>query len=348
MRLRSGRRMNYNPRNGLTRRTTFRGSSSYSSRRGPTARPAGVRSGQGVTVQHDARQIYRRRRMPRRKRKVWKRFLKKVHAVSEKDLGSRMVVFNVSAGFTNTTLGNQGVAYCALYSVKSGDSFMTDMNNLSGLENVGNPTAALGSTVYDTTKWLFQSAILDVTFRNTSGIWSSSGTVNTLTSEAKLEVDVYELISGKEWNDQLGAKGDPLAVFNEGADMQPNIGGAGTAAVLGLRGVTPWEFPAALGYYRVKILKKTKYFVNNGDTFTYQIRDPRRRVIYQERMEQALGGNMPRWTRHVLILFKLVPGLTVGSTDGTYRESLTCGITRKYFYKIEGVSEDRDRYLPNT
>ena len=88
--------------------------------------------------------------------------------------------------------------------------------------------------------------------------------------------------------------------------------------------------------------------MNNNDTFTYQVRDPKRRVITEEKMREAVGGNLPRWTRHLLIIFKLVPGLTVGSTDGTYKEQLYMGITRKYFYKIEGVNADRDRYLANT
>jgi len=308
------------------------------------------RSGQGVTTQHDERRIYVKRSMPRFKRRAWKRFTYKIHAVAEKDLGSRSVIFNKSQAFSNTTSGNHGLGYCALYSAGgTGDSFMSDMTNMSGLENSGNPTAAAGSTVGDSTKFIFKSAIMDVTFRNTSGIWSADQTpVNTLTSEAKLEVDVYEILSSKEWTNTANDYSDITSALGLGATQTLNIGGTGTGVTLALRGVTPWDLPAALGFWRIKILKKTKFMVPNSDTFTYQIRDPKRRIVMQEKMETQNGGNKPGWTRHLLVLFKLTPGLTVGSTSGTYREQLTMGITRKYFYKIDGSSEDRDRYLANT
>lgn len=318
----------------------------YRSSRDGRPAPAGVRSGMGVTVQHDARQIYQRTRMPRRRRKQWKGFVRKVNAVSERSLGSRSVVFNTAQTFQNLTTGSQGLGYCALYSGRSsGDSFMNDLVNLSSYENIGNPTAAAGITIGDTTKWLFQSAILDVTFRNTSGVLSSSGTVITLDSIAKLEVDVYEIISSREWTDNGGDKFDVTSTLTYGASITPTIGNSGTALTLALRGVTPWEIPAALSYYRLKILKKTKYFVNNGDTFTYQVRDPKRHVLLQERMEQLATGNVPRLSRHILVIFKMVPGITVGGSDGNYVERISLGITRKYFYKIEGANEDRDKWV---
>lgn len=310
-----------------------------------TSRRKNVHSGQGVTTQHDERRIYTKRNMPRRKKRRWKLFKNKVLAVSEKDLGSRTVVFNKLQDFANVTSGNQGLAYCALYSANgTGDSFMADMNSISGIENPGNPTAAAGSTIYDTTKWIFKSAIMDVTFRNTSTI-TTVGPIVSLASEAKLEVDVYEILASRQWSTTDGAVSDITSAFStKGSTITPNIGGAGTGVVLTLRGVTPWDIPAALSYWRMKILKKTKYFVPNGDTFTYQVRDPKRRVTMQERMEKMEGGNTVGWTRHLLVVFKLVPGLTVGAGVGTYQEHLTLGITRKYFYKIEGVNEDRDLY----
>lgn len=308
----------------------------------------GVQSGLGVTVQHDARSIYRKKTMPRYRKKRWKRFKRKINAVSEKDLGSRTVVFNKSQAFTNSTSGNHGLAYCALYSAGGvGDSFMSDMVNMSGYENVdGNPTHAAGADIQKSTKFLFQSGVLDVTFRNTS--YKNVGGVATLASEAKLEVDVYELISSNTWSSTAATRSDITACLSYGAGSTDNLGGGGLGIGYQARGSTPWDFPTALSYYRLKILKKTKYFVNNSDVFTYQVRDPKRHVINQERMEQLEGGNLPRWTRHVLIVFKLVPGLTIGTGEGEYTESLTMGMTRKYLYKIEGVNENRDRYLTNT
>lgn len=302
-----------------------------------------MHSGLGVTVQHDERRIYSKRSMPRYKKRGWKRFTNKVHAVSEKDLGSRTVVFNKSQTFSNTTAGNQGLSYCSLYSVGSTDSWMDDIVNLSGLENIGNPTAAAGDTVYNTTKWLFKSAILDVTLRNVSTLMT--GGVDNLDATAKLEVDVYEIISSREWKDDVNESFSVTDALAYGASVTGTLANTGTAISMALRGCSPWDIPAALSYFRLKILKKTKYFIGNGDTFTYQIRDPRRHTILEKRMVNIGGGNLPRFTRHVLCVFKLVPGLTVGTTNGTYKEQLAMGMTRKYFYKIEGLRDDRHRYL---
>lgn len=254
---------------------------------------------------------------------------------------------NKSQAFSNQTSGNHGIAYCGLYTGNgTGDSFMTDISTLSALENTGNPTSAAGITVFDTSKFLLQSGVLDVTVRNTSGLNTDS--VVVADSAAKLEVDVYEVLSGKEWRDSSATYPNVYEVLLRGSTMTLNGAGAGTGITPLQRGVTPWDIPAALSYFKLKILKKTKYFVNNGDTFTYQIRDPKRRVMMQDKMEKIEGGNQPGWTRHLFFIFKLVPGLTIGTANGTYTESITLGITRKYLYKIEGANDDRDRYLANT
>jgi len=300
-------------------------------------------SGRGVTAQFDRGLIYRKRRMPRFRRRRWKNFRRKVLAVSEKDLGSRTLLYNISLPWVNTTPAAQGLAYISLYSGASADSWQADLSTLCVLENAGNPTAAAGGTVYDTSKFIFKSAILDVTFRNISGY--NSGNDVVADPAAKLEVDVYEFLSGREWRDTVAAYSDITSALAVGSTVAENLGGTGTGITLPLRGVTPWDLPYGLGYFRMKIIKKTKYFLNNLDTFTYQIRDPKRRVITQRKMNTMSGGNLPKWSRHILIVFKLTPGLTVGSADNEYTERLACGITRKYFYKIEGSNDDRDQYL---
>ena len=57
------------------------------------------------------------------------------------------------------------------------------------------------------------------------------------------------------------------------------------------------------------------------------------------------GFNRPGWTRWLLVIFKIPPGLTVGSANNTFQESLTIGLTRKYSLKIQNYSEDRTAYL---
>lgn len=317
--------------------------------RGPARRPAPsyrqrgkmVTSGRGVTTQHDATKIYRKTRMPRYRRKRWKRFVRQVHAVAEKDMGTRSIVFNLSYSFNNADATKHGLAWTALYPSNSTTAFLNDLDFIAAAENAGNPTAAAGETVSASSKYLFQSAILDFTLTNTSYL---TGALGLQTSAGKLEVDVYEIISSRQWNDEVTTYQTIKEVFDKGTSNTASIGGAATGTSLEIddRGVTPWEVPLALSYFRLKILKKTKYFLESGGTFTYQVRDPRRHVCTQESMERMVGPNQGRMTRHIFIIFKLVPGYSVGSAEGSYTEQVTIGMTRKYMYKIEGMSEDRD------
>lgn len=323
-------------RRTMAARRTFARSQTLQRRRRPTA-------GIGITTQHDERRIYRRKAMPHRLRKRWKRFKNKVLAVSEKDLGTRTVVFNATYSASNNVSGNHTLAEFALYPVQSTSGQLNDMNNIMGTE-VGDWTAAKGGVADATTKIIFKSAVIDLTFRNQSTFTTTvGGTV--LDSRAKLETDIYEIISSYPFDDSSGTYNGVGACLTAGAGDTLNIGGAGTGLALALRGVTPWDFPAALSRFKLKILKKTKFMTPNGDTFTYQIRDPRRHVANKLSLTTAQGPNRIGWTRFILIISKLVPGLVIGSGDSTFQESLSIGVTRKYFYKIEGQSEDRDRYI---
>lgn len=301
----------------------------------------------GVTTQHDERRIYQKKRMPRSKRRRWLRFKNKVLAVGEKELGSRTIVYNTSNEFSNSTATSHGFACLGLYTGQGDASWTSDLSTLVDYENTGNPTAAAGDTVQLTSKFIFKSAIADFTFRNTSTV-RSTGPVYALSGSAKLEVDVYELLIKRSSSDNVVTYQSVSNMFDtRGSDDTLTIGGGIPDLRHYRRGVSPWDLPHALSYFGIKILRKTKYMVPNGDTFTYQVRDPKRRVATRQRLDRIGGVNVPGWTRHLYVIFKLVPGLTVADSDGNYQERLTVGMTRKYFYKIEGIKEDRDYYLQN-
>lgn len=311
---------------GRTRRgTSFRGSRRPAKRRRMMggSRP-NVTSGQGVTVQHDRRTIYRKKSMPRYKRKRWTRFIKKVHAVAEKDLGSRTAVFNETVARTVTgPIGtNQLRAQFALYAINNGsNNYLQDITTL----------LAGDSNVLATGKVLFQSGVLDMTVRNLS--------VDHASVQVPVEVDVYEIISGKTWENAASDKG-LLDIFAQ-AESDTGPIGAGTSLSLANRGVTPWDVPQCLSQWRLKILKKTKYELSYGQTFTYQIRDPRRHLMDKTSIADMTGGNMPGVTRWILILGKMVPGFTDGASATL---NLTTGLTRKFLYKVDEENIDQDAY----
>lgn len=295
-----------------------------------------VSSGRGVTLEHDRQRIYRKKSMPRSKRRRWKRFSRKVNAVAEKELGSRTVVFNNSLVASNSTSGNQGQVSLALYGWESPSNRYSDLNYIGQLENTGDPTSAAGINVDTTTRMIFKSAVLDMTIRNTSTEDDGASISNDMT----LETDIYEIVMSKyamQQNTTYDNMGGILAT-QEKVINDPSAG-AETSVDIDFRGVTPWDLTPALSQFGLKIMKKTKYFIRGGQTVTYQIRDPKRRVCTRaSAIQNSVGCNKPGWTRHVLIIYKSIPGFTISST---VREQLTVGYTRKYLYKIEGANQDR-------
>lgn len=301
-------------------------------------------SGIGVTEQHDARLIYRKRNMPRRMKRRWRKFRGKVLAVSEKDLGSQTVVFNNLLTFTNSTSGRQVVGEAGLYTLQSVDGHMNDLNNISGFLAGAATTVASGLAVSSSSKILFQSAVMDLTIRNASTFTGSSGVVAA--SEARMEVDVYELLV-RHSAEEIGTSYANLrTLFDQNiARTDPIGGGATTEITHTLRGVTPFEMNYVLSRFGVKILSKRKYQISNGDQVTYQVRDPRRHsIVYREMVNQD-GFNKPYLSRFLFVVGKLAPGLAVGSTVNTYQEVLVLGNTRKYLFKVENWTEDRSAYL---
>ena len=185
---------------------------------------------------------------------------------------------------------------------------------------------------------------MDVTLRNSSTFTTAD--VASPDSRAKLEVDIYECAQRKQAEDSGSVYNNPRALFNSNPNETIAIGGGATAEVqLLYRGCTPFDLTYTLSRFGVKVWKKTKYTLGNGEQMTYQMRDPKRRVTELEAMGTGEGFNRPGWTRWLLIVFKVPPGLTVGSGNNTFQESLTIGLTRKYSLKIQNYSEDRTAYL---
>lgn len=286
-----------------------------------------TRSGLGVTTQHDKQLVYRKRRMPRRRRRGWRRFARKVQAVSEKDLGSRTVLRNDLVNI-NTAMDTAAESahtrwYFMLYGATSGTAYYNDLSEIGQDTDLGT-----------TGKAIFKSAVLDLTFRNNS--FRAPGSINL---PITLEVDVYEITVGTVLGDNAANLGQ---IMNEGSTETATIPGQATALVGTQRGWTPWDFPSALGEYKVKIWKKTKYFLGENQTFTYQYRDPRRHVVDKQKMTTT-GENIPFLSRYIYLVFKPTPGYTYLAVP-TDSYNLSVGVTRKYLYKVLQNTQDYDMF----
>jgi len=293
----------------------------------------------------DQRFVYRKTNMPRRKKKRWVSFVRKVNAAAEKELGSRTVLFNDSITLGSTTSGNQCCLTLGLYTkFNNSRGWLNDLNAIQAFENVGDQTAAAGETVDPSTKFIFHSAIMDLTIRNISTFQPAADGVRNLDGAAAIELDLYEVQVRKDNSDQTTIYNSLSSMLNAYDTKQ--IGGAGVGISITDRGASPWEMTSGLSNFGIKILSKTKYFIPNGQTITHQTRDPGRRVYVKSQLE-SFDDYADKNTKLYFIIYKLVPGLTVGSTLGTYQHNLVVGTTRKYLYKIEGMNESRERYITN-
>lgn len=337
-----------------TMRRSIRSRARRAGGRAATLRRTGTKSSAGVLggTNADMRSIYRRKPMPKYKKKRWIRFVKKVNAVADKELGLRTVLFNDQIRQTNVT-NTQSTLTLALYSIRNASiGYLDDMQQLGAFENEGDPTAAAGDTISINSKIMFQSAVMDITIRNTTDRLKTIDPGNPLLNtyeaapDAAIELDIYEVIQREVASDSANLFTNLTSAFNSYDDKE--IGGAGTGIEIQNRGATPFEFGAQMGRHKIKILKKTKFFIPNGQTITWQVRDPKRRTIHYGDLRRIESYNHPGWTKQYYLVYKLVPGLNAGTAIGDCRTTLSIGLTRKYSYKVEGFNEPRERLIGNT
>lgn len=288
--------------------------------RGRAWRVSGKYSGKGVTTQHDEKNIYYKKTMPKYKKRRWRKFVKRVQAVHEKELGVQRYLYNTALDTSqnseqSTTFGTvpfQSVTAVHLYGGVKGAASSTDFNQ--GVNDMQDimlriPTEGLGGASANLArnrvngKIKFISAILDITF-------TADGT-----NQVPLEVDVYHIMYRKNWNNDLSSSPIGNSTYEEqmyqyvvsydnkttnqaAAVLDPNLR-------LSYRGVTPFEMSPAIAAMGIKILKKTKHFVAAGSTFTTQIRDPKTHIVNQELFNSGSGGAYIRnMTQTLLFIVK--------------------------------------------
>lgn len=132
------------------------------------------RSLPGVSNQHDMQTVYRRRRMPRYKKKRWVGFCKKVRAVLLKEHGSLNIIRNSEISTTcNNPSQDQEFQFHLIYGCQ-GDALASKSAGHDDLTKVA------GSAATNNTSLLkFKSAILDITMTNKATVGQ--------------EVDIYHI-----------------------------------------------------------------------------------------------------------------------------------------------------------
>lgn len=286
----------------------------------------------GVTAQYDRVTQYSKKSMPRRKKRQWKKFIRKVQAVEQKSLGTKTQVYNskitISAG------GDfQAVGSACLYGYEgSGDTLQT-IGNRDIYRICNNDTDTMLSTTAgkNAAKILFRSGVIDLTFRNT-------GT-------SPVELDVYE-INVKTDNTKTGNFVNSVITAENGTGVVPNIFG-NTALGLGARGVTLFDLPNLISQDNLSIYKKRKYFLPVGNTSTLQHRDPRNHYFNPTDLsieEEDITGSygLRKMTQMYVFVAKSV--VVAGTSEPC---SVTIGVTRKYSYTVNQQARAQHVYNPN-
>lgn len=278
------------------------------------------RSGQGVTLQKDRALIYRRRRAPRRLRRRMRRSFRSFKSKVLKMKGHR-TWFTNSTHVTSGLAGSQAVTSYVLFGGRvdgavSGSIVRgyDDMNDLRSKDYLLGDVSGDAQFRFSNGegKWYVKTAVLDCTLQNNS-------------NSQPLEIDVYEFTCGNIIT-AAGTDVESALVYYQNPDVYPQGTGL-TTYNLNTRGVTPFEFGNSMSKIRMKILKKTKYFLPVGDTLTYQIRSAKIRT-----MTHAVFRNnscTTPYTRGILVISKP----TVANADQAF--SYTMGITRKYKYVVD-------------
>lgn len=281
-------------------------------------------SGGGVTSQYDKMTVYRKKRMPRRKRRAWGKFVKKVRAALMKEVGTKTIVRNNA--LTGLWTADTQKAFSVTVYGSDGSLPSTTECGQDDLKSIFNND---GELFQETSKAKFGSAVVDITMANASTVVGGPG-------NSGLEIDIYDIVYRKEIDAPT-----LLTLLSSANTNTTLINGSGTGLSLALRGVTPFDLPDASSR-GMKILKKKKYFLGSGEVATYQLRDARNRTFRRDVIDNSDDNYiLPGSTRTLLIIAKGVPT----GDPSIVNKLLNIGCTRKYMYKTIQANYDADQYL---
>lgn len=306
-----------------------------------------TRSSRGVTTQHDAKFIYGRKRMPRRKRRAWKKFSKKVDYIINKQIAPCALVRSKVFNRLGPSI-NQQLLGCASLMSAYGANFDLSDDQITILKDTA--ARAYG----DSSKW-FQaqakvtSAVLDITFENLAD--DRSGATRVLSQPCDMECDVYELACTRDVYIQDGTQNlrDIYDFILNCCNEQPQpvvtdlVGGAAIGGALASTqlGWTPFQSAKFCKYF--KVLKKTKHYMGAGGFFTHQIRMPADKIIRGNQFNIATDGGVSsttalplfnKYTRVLLFVCKAEP--LTNNLDVAYTgvPNFTISMQKTFNYKV--------------
>lgn len=192
-----------------------------------TSRSSALRSNPPpITGENDWRRVYRRKRMPFRRRRRWVRFKRQVTAVIDKQLASKFNVFTRGENFTSA---NNQQTVISNHTVLGSNGSSPHTNDISDLVKIAQGTMPLETTDPSTnldawrikvTGWMIESSI-------------------TNNSDYPIYIDMYYWRTKRDVPSTIG---NISALFTESlSDVSRNTGVAANALAATDYGVTPFQ-----------------------------------------------------------------------------------------------------------
>lgn len=217
-----------------------------------------------ITNQYQYKSVYRKRRARRVPRRA-KYIARKVKGVLYKQLGANQFVCHKN--FTITAAANaQGVSGMTFlgYSGNNAAQHNDVFRCFDNFYQAGTSTVA--SAKFQSARLVFQTAVVDFAFRNSS---------NTAT----VDLDVYTLVCRKDI--PIGVTGPNQildSMFTQTLLEIPNTLQSGLGPVAsGTLGVTPFQSPQFVEYW--KVLNKKKFILSPGQAANYQYRSKKTKYV---------------------------------------------------------------------
>lgn len=276
-----------------------------------------------VTNQYDLSTVYRRRRMPRRKRRRWVRTVRRHARLNDLSLGTRNLVFNYDGAVTATASNQSHTTFC-LYGFH-GTSNVRGLNDLARIVGTEGTADDQGITAGSKDKKIhFKSACLDATFVNQA--------------DTAVELDMYyfyckrDTVSSPSYSDLLADYIGQASLINS----------TGTAFTMAKLGVTPFDIGNASKF--IKVYKVKKVILGVGQMTSFMIRSPQDKYLNSATVDlESDCFGKKGWTQGVFVIGKGAPAATTGtSTDINYSYHMQT----KYHYTIDTKSGMAQQYIP--
>lgn len=291
-----------------------------------------------LTYDNDFKTDYRYKRMPRRRRRRWVRFARKVnYVVLRGQQGLKKMLYrrlqtvssaSASCGFTEALLYSSDGNYSlhaadlgALFREHLGGTNFDDANNLGALTNASKQLK-------------FESAQMEITMTNSG--------------ENKAIVEVYYIRCRKQHGKTNNVIYDCASgVYQLGFAKQMQVVDPETSEIVGVGkqnefqvGTTPFQSPRFCSTF--KILKRKKFTIAPGNSISWILKDPRNRTINAENARNQLF--LPFISHGYFIQVYGVPGLEGPDPPNltpALPTLLTIYTTRKYQYYTPVSNQDQ-------